>query len=273
MAGGGAAGDVADVFATARSKPSHCRAVSTVVEPGQRVSIAAVRCCVWTIAPGASSSDPLPILSGSEPGLGSFRRMGQYLGRDQAKWPCWQGFGIDRLRRFQIVEQLTHRRQQLIIRKNRDAKRRLEGYRCVEQLVLCVQKVDQRALTKLIFFLVGHNNFAIGLDLSAQSRNSIAGDGPRRPSFVDGLKGAALQARMTHRLFLITLGLLDPSPSVLSAAENIPTRDQVRAVIGALTKCRCQCCGPRASVLQRLTVGTNAPAVASKPCLAASRSA
>ncbi len=57
-----------------------------------------------------------------------------------------------RLRRLQVAQKLSHHREQLVIGKDDHALGGNQRGRDVELLAFCVQEVDQRTLTDIIFF-------------------------------------------------------------------------------------------------------------------------
>ncbi len=140
------------------------------------------------------------------------------------------------MRGLQILEQLPHCGQQLIIREHRDTARGFKRNGRSEQLILRIEEIDQRALPELIFLLVGVNDLAIGGNLPDERGNPIGGEGSCGPSLVDRLISSALQSSVSHRLLLILLGGFGAFPRVLAATENVPACSDIPAYVGVASK-------------------------------------
>ena len=105
----------------------------------------------------------------------------------------------------------------------------------IEQLVLSIQEVDQRALAKLVFLAISDDDLSIGVDLARESRNAVIGDGACRPRLVDRFIRISLKPSEPHALLGIPLSHFGAPPQILAAAENIPCGNNLAAQFVAST--------------------------------------
>ncbi len=70
-------------------------------------------------------------------------RIGESLSGNKAECSWHQWLGVDRVRRVDVFEQPTHRGEQLIVGKDRNAARRDQRDLSVERCVFSIEKIDE----------------------------------------------------------------------------------------------------------------------------------